>query len=110
LVPFPPRLIGSVSAGKILQDSDIDLHVFTDDIEFLETTLQHLQWQYEKDQVTVKKGDKYVDYTHIYLEAEFPIELSVYACPELRVVGKSSIDGKPIKRLKLADVERLCDV
>ena len=108
LQEFTPRLIGSVSTGRIRQGSDIDLHVFTDHIELLETTLQHLQWFYEKEQVTIKKGTQYVEYTHIYLQADFPIELSVYPRRELRVVGRSSTDGKPIKRLKLADLEKLC--
>ncbi len=108
LQEFSPRLIGSVSTGNIRKGSDIDLHVFTDHIEILETTLQHLQWFYEREQVTIKKGQQYVEYTHIYLEAEFPIELSVYPRSELRVVTRSSTDGKPIKRLKLAEVEGLC--
>lgn len=108
LKEFSPRLIGSVSTGHIRQGSDIDLHVFTDHIEQLETSLQHLQWCYEKEQITIKKGSQYVDYTHIYLQADFPIELSVYPRSELRVVNRSSTDGKPIVRLKLADVEALC--
>ena len=49
-----------------------------------------------------------MDYTHIYLQADFPVELSVYPRAELRVVSRSSTDGKPIKRLKLAEVEGLC--
>jgi len=108
LKEFSPRLIGSVSTGRIRRGSDIDLHVFTDQVERLEATLQHLQWVYEKEQVTIKKGTQFVEYTHIYLQADFPIEMSVYPCSELRVVSRSSTDGKPIKRLKLVDVERLC--
>lgn len=104
---FSPRLIGSVSTGRIRQGSDIDLHVFTDSIECLEATLQHLQWVYEKETVTIKKGTLFVDYIHIFLEAEFPIELSVYPRSELRIVSRSSTDGKPIKRLTLSDVEGL---
>ena len=104
---FSPRLIGSVSTGRIRQGSDIDLHVFTDSIESLEATLQHLQWVYEKETVTIKKGTLFVDYIHIFLEAEFPIELSVYPRSELRIVSRSSTDGKPIKRLTLSDVEGL---
>ena len=49
-----------------------------------------------------------MDYTHIYLQADSPVELSVYPRAELRVVSRSSTDGKPIKRLKLAEVEGLC--
>jgi len=108
LQEFSPRLIGSVSTGRIREGSDVDLHVFTDQVESLEASLQYLQWVYEKEQVTIKKGSCYIDYTHIYLEFEFPVELSVYPRSELRVVTRSSTDGKPIKRLKLAEVESLC--
>jgi len=107
LQEFSPRLIGSVSTGRIRRDSDIDLHVFTDQIEDLEATLQHLQWHFEKERVTIKKGSQFVEYTHIYMYVDFPIELSVCPRSELRVVSRSSTDGKPIKRLKLVDVERL---
>ncbi len=105
---FSPRLIGSVSTGNIRRGSDIDLHVFTDNIELLELNLQHLQWTYEKAQSIIKKGSRYIEYTHVYLDMDFPVELSVYPVIELKVVSRSSTDGQPIKRLKLADVEALC--
>lgn len=107
LEPFHPRLIGSVSTGRVRKGSDIDLHVFTDDIEELEQHLQHLQWQFDKKQVVIRHGKEFVEYTHIYVEADFPVELSVYPLKELRVSGRSSTDLKLIKRLKIVDVERL---
>jgi hypothetical protein len=107
LKPFHPRLIGSVSTGRVRKGSDIDLHIFTDDIEALEQHLQHLQWQFDKKQVAIRHGKEFVEYTHIYVKADFPVELSVYSLKELRVTGRSSTDLKPIKRLKIADVECL---
>lgn len=107
LIPFQPRLIGSVSTGRIRKGSDIDLHVFTDDIEALEIHLNYLQWQYDKKQVVIRSGHKFTEYIHIYIEADFPVELSVYPLIELRITGRSSTDAKQIKRLKIADVERL---
>lgn len=107
LEPFHPRLIGSVSTGRVRKGSDIDLHIFTDDIEALEQHLNHLQWRFDKKQVVIQQGKEFVEYTHIYVAADFPVELSVYPLHELRVTGRSSTDLKPIKRLKVADVERL---
>lgn len=104
LEPFHPRLIGSVSTGRVRKGSDIDLHVFTDDIEQLEQHLHHLQWQFDKKQVVIRHGKEFIEYTHIYVEADFPVELSVYTLKELRVTGRSSTDLKPIKRLKIVDV------
>lgn len=107
LSQFHPRLIGSVSTGRIRKDSDIDLHIFTDSVEELEKHLYYLQWQFDKKQIVIRQGNKFVEYTHIYVEADFPVELSVYPLLELRVTGRSSTDSKPINRLKIADVERL---
>jgi predicted nucleotidyltransferase len=107
LAPFQPRLIGSVSTGRIRKDSDIDLHVFTDNIEELEQHLYDLQWLYQKNQVLMKQNNQFIEYTHIYIDADFPVELSVYPLQSLRVRGRSSTDGKPIIRLKKEDVERL---
>ena len=100
LSPFNPRLIGSVSTGHIREGSDIDLHVFTDDLETLLRHLDNLGWQYDLDEVAIKQGNKVQLYTHVYFFLEYPIELSVYDTLEIRVTQRSSTDGKPIKRLK----------
>ncbi len=107
LTPFQPRLIGSVSTGRIRKGSDIDLHVFTDSIEELENHIDDLQWQYSKKQVAIKQGNGFIEYTHIYIKTDFPVELSVYPLLELRVTGRSSTDAKAIRRLKIIDIERL---
>lgn len=96
---FNPRLIGSVSTGNIKKSSDIDIHLFLDHIEQLEIQLDTLTWDYEKKDVTVNRLGRYIDYTHLYLERQFPIELSVYHTNDIRVRTRSSTDGKPIKRI-----------
>lgn len=99
LLDYSPRLIGSVSTGRIRKGSDIDLHVFTDSIESLTSHIDSLDWDYEGKQITIRKGNAFVEYTHIYLDQEFPVELSVYPRMELRIRGRSSTDGKPIVRV-----------
>ncbi len=106
LAAFAPRLIGSVATGHVHRRSDIDLHVFTDAIEELEAELYRLGWAWETELVTIRTGNTFRDYCHIYLvEHPFPVELSVYPKRELRVVTRSSTDGKQIKRLKRAGLE-----
>jgi hypothetical protein len=107
LVDFKPRLIGSVSTGHVRYGSDIDLHVFTDNIEELESYLDKLGWKFKTKQVTIRVAGKYKDYTHIYYERIFPIELSVYTNEESRVRQRSSTDGKPIVRIKVKALEKL---
>lgn len=107
LQPFSPRLIGSVSTGRIREGSDIDLHVFTDDIEVLEQHLQALDWIFSRDTVCIRAGSKLIEYQHIHLDFEYPVELSVYPEREIRVRGRSSTDGKPILRLNAGKVRQL---
>nr|WP_010131863.1 nucleotidyltransferase [Microbulbifer agarilyticus] len=107
LQPFSPRLIGSVSTGRIRKGSDIDLHVFTDEIEVLEHHLHALDWQFDRDTVCIRANGKLIEYQHIHLDFEFPVELSIYPEREIRVVGRSSTDGKPIRRLNAGKVRQL---
>ncbi len=98
LSAFSPRLIGSVSTGRIKMNSDIDIHLFCDHIEEIEQTLVQLRWPFETDQITINQNGVFKEYTHIYLQDEFPVELSVYPVNDIRVRTRSSTDGKPIVR------------
>lgn len=109
LQDFSPRLIGSVSTGRIRESSDVDIHVFTDSIEHLSIFLDHLGWQYEQEKVTIYQKGKLIDYQHFYLWFDYPVELSVYSAKEIRHNTKSSIDGKSIKRLSVSKVRELLD-
>lgn len=99
LEPFSPRLIGSVSTGRVKKNSDIDLHIFTDNIEALETHISSLSWLYEKETVVINYLGGHREFTHIYLDAEFLVELSVYPKNDIRIRTRSSTDGKPIDRM-----------
>lgn len=106
---FSPRLIGSVSTGSIRESSDIDIHVFVDHVESLLIYLDHLGWRYEKTLVTIQQNGVLHDYHHVYLWLDYPIELSVYPTLEIRKTTRSSIDGKPSKRLSLSKVVALLE-
>ncbi len=106
---FHPRLIGSVSTGRVRKDSDIDLHIFCDSLEPLNEQLARLGWDYETRVVSIRKGSIFQDYTHIYLHDIFPVELCVYPMMERRIRGRSSTDGKPIVRLKSSALQKLIE-
>ncbi len=99
LASFTPRLIGSVSTGRVRKGSDIDLHLFVDHIELVEDCLNQLNWPFETKRVCIQKNSRITEYSHIYLHREFPVELSIYPTTEVRVRGRSSTDGKPIVRI-----------
>jgi len=107
LHPFRPRLIGSVSTGRIRSGSDIDLHVFCDQVEELEYFITRLNWRYDRELVCIQKNNQLKEYLHLYLDMEYPVELSVYPLNEYKITNRSSTDGKPIKRLGLKQVHQL---
>lgn len=107
LLPFHPAIIGSVSTGHVRRGSDIDLHAFTEDPEILEDHLDDLGWDYESQEVTIRKHGGFRDYLHYYVEDRFPIEITVYPPHERRVQQRSSTDGKPIRRLDADALEQL---
>ena len=107
LMPFKPRLIGSVSTGRIRNGSDIDIHVFTDDIESLECHIKSLAWHYETEQVAIQTSGKIEMFTHIHIDYYFPVELSVYPTRQLRIQVRSSTDGKPIVRMRPQALQEL---
>ncbi|MCA9108147.1 MAG: tRNA adenylyltransferase, partial [Planctomycetales bacterium] len=64
LAPWRPRLIGSVLTGHVREGSDIDLHVFADNVESVTHLLdnEHLAYTVQKKLVR-KHGEERV-YTH----------------------------------------------
>lgn len=107
LKPFSPRLIGSVSTGRIREGSDIDIHIFCDDIAELCNYIDNLDWRYEAKQVSIQQNGKPIEYNHIYLQFDYPVELSVYPENKIRIHSRSSTDGKIINRLSISKVQQL---
>lgn len=102
---FTPRLVGSVATGHVHRGSDIDIQLFTDDSDAPERFFRDRRLPYERDDVHIRRRDRWHAYQHIRLEADYPIELTVYPSRDLRTRPRSSTDGKPMLRLHIEDVE-----
>ncbi len=96
---FSPRLIGSVSTGHVRHGSDVDIQVFTDNADALREHLYRLGWIYQEQQVSIYKFGEFREYLHFYIDDVFTLEVTVYACRELRFTARSSTDGQAIHRL-----------
>jgi len=107
LEPFRPRLIGSTLTGHVRKGSDIDLHVFTDHLGAITDVLDDHGLRYTVEHKNIQKHGESNAYTHIHLDARFPVELTVYTRAQHRVVFRSSITGKPIERAGLPELEDL---
>jgi hypothetical protein len=109
LTPFVPRLIGSVATGHVRSGSDIDLHVFADHASDVERHVRDLGWTHEVQRVSIMKGGKAMEFTHLLVADVFPIELTVYEPRDLGTRPRSSTDGKPIVRISSGALRKLCE-
>jgi predicted HD phosphohydrolase len=103
---FRPRLIGSVLTGHIRQGSDIDLHVFTDNVESVRLALDEEGAVYDVERKRVRKHGEERVFTHIHVKDRFPFELTVYAADLAHFVFKSSVTGKAMPRTSIAELEQ----
>jgi len=105
LARFHPRLIGSVLTGHVRSGSDIDVHVFSDSLEAVANTLEEDWIPHEIERKQVRKSGESHTYVHIHVAEKYPIELTVYPT-SLRSYGfKSSITGKAIEKVSVAELE-----
>lgn len=103
---FRPRLIGSTLTGHIRQGSDIDLHVFSDHLEPVAAALELEGLQFDVERKRVRKHGEERLFTHIHLRDRFDFELTVYAADLVHFAFKSSITGKAIERVSIAELEQ----
>jgi predicted nucleotidyltransferase len=103
--PFRPYLVGSVLTGTVTEQSDIDLHLFADSSEEVELFLAEREIPYQPETVSIRYGNEFRDYYHLYLDDDgVVVECTVYEPSERHQRPKSSITGRPMER---ADAKRL---
>ncbi|HWL06989.1 MAG TPA: HD domain-containing protein [Planctomicrobium sp.] len=107
LKDFRPRLIGSTLTGHVRSGSDIDLHLFSSSLEAIVGILQQAGYTFDVEHKQVRKHGESRTYTHIHVQDEFPLELTIYAADQAHYVFRSSITGKPIERASLPELETL---
>jgi predicted nucleotidyltransferase len=108
LEPFNPYLVGSVLSGAVTERSDIDLHLFAESVDAVEKHLRARRLPYELEVVTIRKGEEFFEYPHIYLEDEqVIIECTVYSLKDIRRIPRSSITGKPMERANTKKLKKI---
>jgi hypothetical protein len=104
---FKPRLIGSVMTGHIRKGSDIDIHVFTDNVGLVTDLLESEGYQFDVERKQIVKHNEARVFTHIHVFDRFNCELTVYAENLAHYVFKSSVTGKAIERASVRELEEL---
>lgn len=107
LAPFHPKLLGSVLSGNIREGSDIDIHVFAANPNSIGVALDDLGVYYEIERKRIVKDGEQRVFTHIHVQDEFPVELTVYHPSYLGYRFRSSITNKAIERVGLSELERM---
>jgi predicted nucleotidyltransferase len=106
LSQFRPRLIGSTLTGHTRKGSDIDLHLFSNNLSSVTAALDEQGYAYDVERKRVVKHNEERIFTHIHVEERFRYELTLYAADQAHYVFKSSITGRAIERASIAELEQ----
>ena len=106
---FEPRLVGSVLSGTATEHADVQLHLFA---ERPESVTMWLMDQGIRHEVTARRvkmnAERVLEYPALRFEvADHPIEVTVFPTDGIRQAPVSPVDGRPMRRADVADLEAL---
>lgn len=106
---FQPRLVGAVLNGTADEYAAIHLHVFADPEEKVLQFLTDRDVDYRLGAATVNYGgQRQQQLTRCqFIAGETPVELDLFGLMGLREAPRSPVDGRPMRRADLAEVEQL---
>lgn len=109
LAPFDPRLVGPVLSGSATEFADIQLHVFSDSAEAVSLHLMDRRYDYEVFERRLRMTpERQVSVPSVrFGMGEETIEAFVFPRDGIRQAPISPVDGKPMRRAGMAEVERL---
>jgi hypothetical protein len=106
---FKPRLVGSVLSGSATANTEINLHVFAD---YAEQVAMRLEENGITTQHAEKKfrfeAERYRSFPSFKFVAGLqPMEIVVFPLDGIRQAPNSPVDGKPMTRADLVEVQAL---
>ena len=111
LEPFRPRLVGSVLSGTAGQHADINLHLFADTPEevslfLLENSIPFKPAQ-KKLRIARESWEEFPAYQ--FMAGDHPVELVIFPREGRREAPRSPVDGRPMQRARVEEVEALLE-
>lgn len=107
---FRPCLVGAVLNGTAGKQAQIDLHLFADTAEEILVTLLELGLVYRALERRLRTGPSVEIFPAVRFILEgCEIEAVIFPFDKRHHAPLSAVDGKPIRRADLAQVERLID-
>ncbi|MBZ0104466.1 MAG: hypothetical protein K8H84_02440 [Sulfuricella denitrificans] len=105
---FNPCLTGPVLTGTATRHSDINLQLFADSAKDVELFLLNRNTPYETGEVRYKLNDETVSVPTFTLRGETgEIRLTVFSSGDLRKSAYDPIEGGPLERAKIKQLEIL---
>jgi hypothetical protein len=106
---FEPRLVGPVLEGTATAHSGVLLHVFADAPEAVALALMERGVPYESAERRVRMRDGRYVYMPVFrfTAGETEVDATVFSLLGLREPPASPVDGRPMRRARLAEVEAL---
>ena len=109
---FDARLVGPVLSGTAGRHDSICLHVFSDPPEQVAFFLMEKHIPYEVASRKLKSGAGVQREYPVYrfVAGDAPVELTVFGVDGIREAPSSPVDGRPMKRGSLRDLDTLLAV
>ena len=106
---FQPRLVGSVLSGTATAHSDVQLHLFAERPEAVTIWLMDQGIRHEVTTRRVKMGaERVLEYPGVRFEVDGQaVEATVFPTDGIRQAPVSPVDGKPMQRAAVADLQAL---
>ena len=111
LEPFGPRLVGPVLSGTADRHSEICLHLFSDPPEDVAMFLLDRGIVHDQGEARVRfQADDHERLPAFrFLAGDAQVELVVFSARARRRTPLSPVDGRPMRRAKLAEVAALVE-
>ena len=108
---FEPRLVGSVLSGTATVNSDVSLHLFADTPELVAIRLMQAEIPYQMADRRVRYGAEKTATCPVYrfVAGQTTIDATVFPPAGLRQAPSCPVDGRPMRRARLDEVEELID-
>jgi predicted nucleotidyltransferase len=106
---FNPHLVGPVLSGTADQHSDINIHVFTDTSEDVARYLleESIPFRTTETRLNQAKGRAVRYPAYYFMAGETGIEITVFPVNGIRQAPLSPVDGKPMPRASMTDLDQL---
>jgi len=108
---FDARLVGPVLAGTASDHAIIYLHVFSDVPEQVAIFLmeKHIPYEISARKLKSGAGVQHAYPVYRFVAGNTPIELTVFKVDGIREAPASPVDGKPMRRASLRELDTMLD-